>query len=86
MNIWDDIAAALWDPCSDTTMMRSQYALQHLCRIILDSHCDHIRRHVAMYATWHCGHINPDALADSLCDHLRDVTPLPVDAVEELLT
>lgn len=44
-----------------------------------------MREHIAAYAVWQLGRIDPDALADSLCDHLRDVTPLPVDAVEELL-
>lgn len=85
MNIWDDIAAALWSPHPDVTMLRGQYALQHLTRSILDSHCEEIRRHIATYTVWKAGRIDPDGLADSLVDHLRDVTPMPVDAVEELL-
>lgn len=85
ISVWDDLTAAIWHPDRHVATMRAQYAFQRAFRVVLESHLDHIRRHVATYAVWQCGRIDPDALADSLCDHLRDVTPLPVDAVEELL-
>lgn len=92
MTVWDAVAAGIPNPASTggpcvptVCQVRAAYALQVATRIVLDDVIQHVREHIATYAVWHLGHINPDALADSLCDHLRDVTPLPVDAVEELL-
>lgn len=82
---WSDVARAIWDPDPDVTELRATYAIQRAVRLVMDAVAAQTREHIAMYATWQCGQVNPDSLADSLCDHLRDVIPLPADAVGELL-
>lgn len=87
---WAAVAAGVPNqtggPCEpDGCRVRAAYAIQVATRLVLDDVLHRMREHIAAYAVWQLGRIDPDALADSLCDHLRDVTPLPVDAVEELL-
>lgn len=88
---WDRLACAIArspDGTCDPTpcRMRTSYAAQVAARELLDHICAHIREHIATYAIWapH-GRLDAGALTDSIIDHIRDVTPLPVDHVEEFL-
>jgi hypothetical protein len=82
-NWWHELAAACWHEDPAVSAMRTEYALTSSHRIIFDHTLQQIRSHIGTFAVWNAGRIDPDRLTDSLVDHLRDVTVLPIDAAIE---